>query len=86
MSITGHDERLAEISGDEDPGIRIWRVRRRGESIDASVHHAAGAWRLQLTRRGRVIGDWDFETRGDAIDAARARRQEFERAGWTEHW
>jgi hypothetical protein len=73
-------------SDEEQAGTRIWRVRRRGEWIDAGVHHSAGKWRLQLTRRGRLIGDWDFETREDAIDAAGARRQELERAGWTEHW
>lgn len=71
---------------DEYEGSRIWRVRRRGDSVDASIHHGSGKWRLQLRRRGRVIGEWDFETREEAIGAGRVRRQEFERAGWTEHW
>jgi hypothetical protein len=65
---------------------RVWRVRRRGDAIDASLRQIRAVWQLQLTRKGKVIGEWEFDTRGEAITAATLRRQAFERAGWTHHW
>jgi hypothetical protein len=65
---------------------RLWRVRQRGQWIDATLARIAGGWRLTLTRKGRVLATWQFETRADATKAASARLREFERAGWTEHW
>lgn len=65
---------------------RIWRVRRRGDWIDASVTKRAGGWRLHYTRKGRLLGESLFDSRQQAVDAARAKLREFERAGWTEHW
>ncbi len=65
---------------------RIWRVRRRGEWIDASLEAIGAKWRVTFTRKGRQLASWEFGTRESAVDAARARLREFERAGWTEHW
>lgn len=67
-------------------GTRVWRVRRRGDWIDASLERSAAGWQLRLTRKGRQLGAWEFETRAQAKDAARARLREFERTGWIEHW
>lgn len=88
----GHDIRETTVaaemtpSGKQRAATRIWRVRRRGDAIDASIDPAGKMWRLQLTRKGRLLGEWNFDTREKALAAGLARRQEFERAGWTEHW
>jgi hypothetical protein len=65
---------------------RIWRIRKRGDWIDASLKRGGGGWQLRFSRRGRLIAAWDFDTREDALSAGRLRLREFERAGWTEHW
>jgi hypothetical protein len=65
---------------------RLWRVRRRGEWIDATLERIDSGWRVTFTRKGRVLAAWEFETRDQAREAARTRLHEFERAGWTEHW
>jgi len=65
---------------------RLWRVRRHGQWIDATLGPLAGGWRLTFTRKGRVLAALEFGTRAEALDAAGERRREFERAGWTEHW
>ena len=65
---------------------RIWRVRRRGQWIDATLDHSGQRWRVTFTLKGRVLAAWEFDTQHQARDAARTRLREFERAGWTEHW
>jgi hypothetical protein len=65
---------------------RIWRVRRRGQWIDATLAQTAGGWGVTFTRNGRPLATLEFDTREEAVAAATARRREFERAGWTEHW
>jgi hypothetical protein len=69
-----------------DLDTRLWRVRRRGDWIDASVDRRGTGWRLRFIRRGRMLAEWEFKTRAEALSAARGRLREFERAGWTEHW
>jgi hypothetical protein len=64
----------------------LWRVRRRGDWIDATLSQSRDKWRLAFTRKGRLLADWEFDTRLLALDAARARLQELERVGWTRHW
>jgi hypothetical protein len=41
---------------------------------------------VTFTLKGRALATWEFDTRDEATDAARARLREFERAGWNEHW
>ena len=65
---------------------RLWRVRRRGQWIDATLRQDGGGWRLTYTRNGRLLATLEFDARERAVDAARVRLREFERAGWTEHW
>jgi len=65
---------------------RIWRARRRGDWIDASVEPRGERWRLLLTRKARTLGAWEFDSRDQAVLAAGARLRELQRAGWTEHW
>jgi hypothetical protein len=72
----------------DDPPLdsRIWRVRRRGQWIDATLARLGGRWRVTFTRKGRTLATFEFDTRAHALEAARQRLREFERAGWTEHW
>jgi hypothetical protein len=65
---------------------RIWRARRRGEWIDASIELHGERWRLRLTRKARSLGSWEFASREAAVEAGRLRLRELQRAGWTEHW
>ena len=65
---------------------RLWRVRRRGDWIDAVLEPDGDRWRLTFKRKGRVLVASPFDSRDTALDAARTRLREFERAGWLEHW
>jgi len=65
---------------------RIWRVRRRGYWIDATLGRRGRGWRVTYARNGRMLAVSEFDTREEALDAARTRLRELERAGWTEHW
>jgi hypothetical protein len=65
---------------------RIWRVRRRGEWIDATLASSGNSWRVTFALKGRALATWEFDTRDQARAAARTRLREFERAGWNEHW
>lgn len=68
------------------PCTRIWRVRRRGQWIDATLQQSGSAWHLRFTRKGRALAEWEFATREQALNAARERLLELQRAAWTEHW
>jgi len=70
----------------EDFDARLWRVRRRGQWIDAVLQPGASGWSLQFTRNGRTMVTLQFPDREDATAEAKARLREFQRAGWTEHW
>jgi hypothetical protein len=73
------------VSADEF-NARLWRVRRRGDWIDAALRQDAAGWSLQYSRNGRTLVTLQFPDRRQATAAARARLREFQRAGWTEHW
>ena len=66
--------------------IRLWRVRRRRDHIDALLNGAGAGWDLQFLRNDRRLVVWRFETREAASAEASARLRELERAGWTSHW
>jgi len=65
---------------------RIWRVRRRHDSIEAYLRPAGADWSLQFLRNGRVLFVLAFSSREDAAAVAAARLEELQRAGWSEHW
>jgi hypothetical protein len=65
---------------------RLWRVRRRHDSIEAYLRPGQSGWSLQFARNGRVLITRSFHTRREAMTAADKRRKEFERVGWNEHW
>ena len=66
---------------------RLWRVRRRHDSIEAYLQLSSDAgWSLQFLRNGRVIVTRTFQSRDEAVRVAEARLREFERVGWNQHW
>jgi hypothetical protein len=65
---------------------RLWRVRRRHDSIEAYLQPTDAGWSLQFLRNGRVIVTRSFQTRDEAVRDAEARLREFERVGWNQHW
>jgi hypothetical protein len=92
---SGHVTGVAEVGHTDDGelrmdaqplGGRLWRIRWRGQWIDATLGPLDDRWRLTLTRKGRVLAALEFEKRAEALQAAAERRRDFERAGWTEHW
>lgn len=69
-----------------DTVIRLWRVRRRRDHIDALLNAGGAGWDLQFLRNDRRLVVWHYETREAASAEAHARLRELERAGWTSHW
>jgi hypothetical protein len=70
----------------QDLDRRLWRVRRRHDSIEAYLQQSDAGWSLQFLRNGRIIVTRNFETRDEGVRAAEARLREFERVGWNRHW
>jgi len=69
-----------------DAPLRLWRMRRRRDHIDATLAAAGHGWELTYLRNDKPMLAWryvdDAEARRDAAD----RRRELERAGWVFHW
>ena len=72
--------------GSRDLDQRLWRVRRRHDSIEAYLRPTASNWSLQFLRNGRAMFVLTFSSREEAADVATARLHELRRAGWNEHW
>jgi len=67
---------------------RLWRLRRRQQSIDAIVRAADGVEEvtLEFVMNGRRVTARQWPSRAQAVKAAAERRTELERAGWADHW
>lgn len=65
---------------------RLWRARRRGQLIDATLARTGDGWRVTFTRNSRPLFESEFDTREQATNAAEERLRELERAGWAQHW
>jgi hypothetical protein len=70
----------------DDLDRRLWRVRRRGDWIDATLESSASGWTLHYSRNGRMLVTREFPTREQATRAAATQLREFQRVGWNEHW
>ena len=68
------------------PGERLWRARRRHDSIDALVRDSDGGSILEFRRNGRLLITWPFGTHDEASAEALRRLRDLERAGWNTHW
>jgi hypothetical protein len=66
--------------------MRVWRLRRRIDHIDASIRQVGEAWELTYKMNERPLLSTTFATRDAADVEATARRRELQRAGWTLHW
>ena len=67
-------------------GIRLWRVRKRHDHLDATLRESRGDWELVFARNDRAFLSWRFPTRARAEAEATAKLKELERAGWLSHW
>jgi hypothetical protein len=70
---------------------RLWRLRKRQQSIDAIVREADGAAgnaevTLEFVMNGRRLTARNWPSRAQAVKAATEKRTELERAGWADHW
>jgi hypothetical protein len=67
---------------------RLWRVRKRQQSIDAIVREADGGKEvtLEFVMNGKRVTARKWPSRAQAVKAATEKRTELERAGWATHW
>jgi len=71
---------------------RLWRVRRRQQSIDAILREGSGAdgaggeVTLEFVMNGKRVTSRRWPSRAQAVTAATDKRKELERAGWATHW
>ena len=65
---------------------KLWRVRKRQQSIDAFVREGKGDVTLEFVMNGKRVTARKWPSRAQAIKAATEKRKELERAGWATHW
>lgn len=68
---------------------RLWRVRKRQQSIDAIVRDGPGddgQVTLEFVMNGKPVTARRWPSRAQAVKAATEKRKELERAGWATHW
>ena len=66
---------------------RIWRLRKRHQSVDAELHPKGGSeTELRFLYNGEVAYARTCPSRSDALEEAAAKRAELEREGWMFHW
>jgi hypothetical protein len=71
------------------PGAtRVWRLRKRNLYVDAELRAVDGASEFEVSIFYGTTLTWSarYARREDAVNAARARRADLEREGWTFHW
>lgn len=69
-----------------EPGERLWRARRRHDSIDALLRDSEAGCVLEFRRNGRRLMTWRFGTHDEASAEAMRRLRDLQRAGWNTHW
>lgn len=67
-------------------GLRLWRMRRRNQQIEATLAQAGPSWELTFARNHKPMLVWRYKEPGAARAEADAHRRELERAGWVSHW
>jgi hypothetical protein len=72
----------------QNGAIRIWRLRKRSLCVDAEIRPIEGssAFTLAIYYGSTLTWSGRYAYRSDAVAAARERRAELEREGWTFHW
>ena len=66
--------------------MRVWRLRRRTDHIDASIRRVGKVWELTYKMNERALLSTSYATREAADAEATTKRRELQRAGWTLHW
>jgi hypothetical protein len=69
-----------------EPGLRLWRMRRRHQQIEASLAPAGSDWELTFLRNHKPMLMWRYADETAARTEAETHRRELERAGWVSHW
>jgi hypothetical protein len=62
---------------------KLWRVRKRQQSIDAILRDDVT---LEFVMNGKRVTTRRWPSRAQAVKAATEKRKELERAGWATHW
>ncbi len=71
----------------EPTGVRVWRLRRMHQQVDAILFEGAdGSVDLALRYNGQEAYRRRWPTRHDALADAGLRRADLEREGWASHW
>jgi hypothetical protein len=65
---------------------RLWRVRKRQQSIDAILREGSAEVTLEFVMNGKRVTARRWPSRAQAVKAATEKLQELERAGWATHW
>jgi len=65
---------------------RLWRVRRRQQSVDAVLCEQGNNVTLEFVMNGKRVTSRTWPSRAKAVKAATEKRKELERAGWATHW
>jgi hypothetical protein len=67
---------------------RLWRLRKRHQSIDAELLPGGDerSFEIQFLINGVVSYRRVWPSRDEAMAEAAVRRAELEREGWAEHW
>jgi hypothetical protein len=66
---------------------RIWRLRKRHQTVDAELHeHEGAAAEIRFVLNGTVSYARSHPSRTAALSEASAKRAELERDGWLFHW
>ena len=66
--------------------LRIWRLRKLHQSVDAELRPVDGEVELRFLFNGELSYSQRCATRETALAAAAAKRAELEREGWSFHW
>jgi hypothetical protein len=72
----------------QNGAIRLWRLRKRSLYVDAEIRSidGASAFTLAIYYGSTLTWSGRYANRSEAVAAARERRAELEREGWTFHW
>jgi hypothetical protein len=65
---------------------RLWRLRKRQQSIDAIVREDDNDVTLEFVMNGKRVTARRWPSHAQAVKAASEKRAELERAGWATHW
>lgn len=78
---------LTPVAAGQGTSRRLWRLRKRHQSVDAELWSGDGAGvELRYLLGGGLTYRRIWESRDAAIREAMAKRAELEREGWTFHW